>query len=142
MISFSVSFWSMAQNRQRNIFKKLELNKIGFADKQINQDKFWKLNEIIKTKKVDNWTVNASVSEIQGNHLKIEIPLKWRQVDKTEFGILESEFKLQKIELDIGCIVKLYNIKMLLKDYDLSKFDIDILDFITLTKSKGFDPEL
>jgi hypothetical protein len=137
----SVLVWSLTENKKKMVFESLELNKIGFVDKEINQGKFWKLNENIKTKIVDNYVVNANFSETHANQLEIEIPLKWRQVDKNEFEILESEFKSQNIELTIGCIVKLFSTKILLATKDYNKLNKDILEFVNLAKQKGFDPE-
>jgi hypothetical protein len=132
----------MAQKKKNMVFESLELNKIGFVDKEINQGRFWKLNENIKSKSVDNYVINANLSETHPNQLEIEIPLKWRQVDKSEFKVLESEFQFQNIELRIGCIVKQFSIKTLLATRDVTKFNKDILDFISLTKQKGFDPKV
>ena len=131
----------MVQNKKKRVFESLELTKIGFVDKEINQDRFWKLNENIKTRKVDNYVINANLSETHPNQLEIQIPLKWRHVDINEFEVLESEFKSQNIELNIGSIVKLFSVKMLLTTNDYAKFNNDILEFICLTKQKGFDPE-
>jgi len=139
---FSLLIWTKVQNRKQRAFENLELTKIGFVDKEINKERFWKLIENIKTRKVDNYVINANLSETHPNQLEIQIPLKWRQVDKNEFAVLESEFKSQNIELQIGCIVKLFSIKKLLATKDSAKFNKDILEFISLTKQKGFDPEL
>jgi len=132
----------MIQNKKKRLFESLELNKIGFVDKEINEERFWKLCENIKTKKVDNYVINANLSETNSNQLEIEIPLKWRPVDKNEFEVLESEFKLLNIELKIGCIVKQFSIKTLLAMKDSAKFNKGIFEFVSLTKQKGFEPEL
>jgi len=142
LMFFSLLIWTKVQNRKQRAFENLELTKIGFVDKEINKERFWKLIENIKTRKVDNYVINANLSETHPNQLEIQIPLKWRQVDKNEFAVLESEFKSQNIELQIGCIVKLFSIKKLLATKDSAKFNKDILEFISLTKQKGFDPEL
>ncbi len=141
LMPFSLIIWTMVQNKKKRVFESLELTKIGFVDKEINQDRFWKLNENIKTRKVDNYVINANLSETHPNQLEIQIPLKWRHVDINEFEVLESEFKSQNIELNIGSIVKLFSVKMLLTTNDYAKFNNDILEFICLTKQKGFDPE-
>lgn len=124
------------------VFESLELNKIGFVDKEINQDKFWTLNEMVKTKRQDNYVVNANLSATNSNQLEIEIPIKWRQVDKSEFKVLESEFRSHNIELRIGCIVKQFGTKTLLETTDFTRLNKDISEFISLIKQKGFEPEL
>ena len=142
LMSLSLIIWTIIHKKKKRVFESLELNKIDFADKEINEDKFWKLSENIKTRKVDKYVVNANLSESHPNQLEIEIPLKWRPVDKNEFKILEREFNPQNIELRIGCIVKHYSIKTLLGTRDFDKFNKEILEFIMLTKQKGFEPEI
>jgi hypothetical protein len=137
----SVLIWVAAQKRKKMILDTLQLDKVGFVDKQIKQESFWELNETIKAKKIGNYTVNVNISDTHGDHLEVVLPLKWRHVNKSEFKILEDEWKSQNIELGIGCIVKRFKIKTLLRDYDVTKFDRDISDFVTLTNIKGFDPE-
>ena len=142
LTSFSLIIWTFVQTKKKRVFESLDLNKIGFVYKEINEERFWKLNENIITKKVDNYVINANLSETHANQLEIQIQLEWRKIDKNEFEVLESEFKSQNIELNIGCIVKRFSIKTLLAKKDSTQFKKDILDFITLTKQKGFAPKL
>lgn len=138
LIGFLV--WNITQRRKTKIYNKLELDKIGFTDKQINEESFWKLNESIKTKKIDDYTIAINLSETNSNQLEIEVPLRWRKVDKNEFKILDTEFKSQDIELRIGCIVKKVNIKSLLTNYDSENFNNNLNALITFIKAKGFKP--
>ena len=141
IMSISLIIWIRLQKKKNKVFEIVEMNKIGFIDKEINEEEFWKLIEHIKTRNVDGYIINANLSDTYSNQLELTIPLKWRRVNKHEFTALENEFTSQNIKLEIGYIVKQFCIKTLLANRDSVTFNKHILDFVRLVKQKGFEPE-
>jgi hypothetical protein len=92
---------------------------------------------VVQTKKISHYTIYVNLSKTHPNVLEVTIPLKWKQMNSTQFNELEKELKCQNIELRIGDIVKMYPIKKLFLDYHALTFNAAVSEFVAYTQAKG-----
>ena len=136
--------WRVNHKARQNAFSKTPFNQIesiGFHKSYIDDMSKWSFTEQIREGKLNGFTLRMDMSKEKGyQFIDFEIPVEWKELDKSEFNRLMEEFKQYNAEFRIGSIVKQYDTRQhALKAVSDLKHDLEL--FTMTLQQKGFEPK-
>jgi len=135
--------WLHKSSVRRKLFSKTPFDQtknIGFYKSYLNLNTKWFFTEEVKEGKLNDFLLVVDVCRDKNHVIEVTAATEWKKLDKSEYTRLHEKFRQYGIELRIGCLVKRYNTKRLTV-HTVSDLESDLLQFTSLLKQEGFEPQ-
>lgn len=142
IVLWSVIYWLLKHKRQVRLYEVLSLNSNLYSDMLEYQHAFWLYTAIIKSRTVGGYIVKIMKAERGFQKVRLEIPLKWREIEKEEFRYLTRLFNPHGISLEIAVAV----MELDLRNYKdrggaMEAFERAVMTFVRLLQENRLEPE-
>ncbi|MGN6492876.1 MAG: hypothetical protein ACTHLE_12830 [Agriterribacter sp.] len=138
----SYFMWLISHRQRKKMFSRnplSQLESVGFYTALLNFDSKWSFTETIKERKLNGFRLRCGAASEKSNTIEFEVPVEWKHLDKQAFNRLNTELLQQNIELRIGTIVKVYNLRELATQ-TITQLDNSLQEFTEILRVQGFAP--
>lgn len=116
-----------------------QLESVGFHTALLSFDSKWSFTETIKERKLNGFRLRCGIGSEKGNTIEFEVQVEWKRLDKQGFSRLNTKLLQQNIELRVGSIVKVYNLKELATQ-NITQLNNSLQEFTEILRVQGFAP--